>query len=297
MYPTVDSIANLIVAKGQGCLIYKCDLKRAYRQFAVDPYDYPLLGFEWNNEYYFDTVLPMGLRSAAMACQCVTSAVAFISQSNGYDVLNYLDDFQGVESTESACSAFSYLQHLLAELGLVESPSKACPPSTCVTCLGVQFDTQSMTMSVTPARLQELIELLETWLKKKRATKRELQSLIGKLSFVCKCVRQSRIFISRLLDLLKSVKHNHHHVNISGECRKDLKWWREFITCYNGISIISTATWSCPDSIFATDACLSGCGGIYQNRIFHTQFPSHVLSALTGIHHLECLAILVALRL
>ena len=66
-YPTVDHIASLIARKGPGCLIYKCDLRKAYRQFYVDPFDFPLMGFQWNNCYYFDVVLPMGLRSAAMA--------------------------------------------------------------------------------------------------------------------------------------------------------------------------------------------------------------------------------------
>ena len=42
-YPTVDDIAERIVQFGPGCL-FKRDLKRAYRQLPVDPYDYPLLG-------------------------------------------------------------------------------------------------------------------------------------------------------------------------------------------------------------------------------------------------------------
>ena len=41
-YPTVDNIASLIWSTGAGCLIYKRDLRRAYRQFPVDPMDYPL---------------------------------------------------------------------------------------------------------------------------------------------------------------------------------------------------------------------------------------------------------------
>ena len=89
-YPTVDHIASLIARKGPGCLIYKCDLRKAYRQFYVDPYDFPLLGFHWNDCYYFDVVLPMGLRSAAMACQRITSDISYICSQQGFDVLNYL---------------------------------------------------------------------------------------------------------------------------------------------------------------------------------------------------------------
>lgn len=60
-YPTVDSIASLIWSIGTGCLLYKRDLKCAYRQFPVHPLDYPLLGCCWKHSLYFDLVLPMGL--------------------------------------------------------------------------------------------------------------------------------------------------------------------------------------------------------------------------------------------
>jgi len=114
-YPTVDHIASLIAQKGPGCLIYKCDLRKAYRQFYIDSYDFPLLDFHWNDGYYFDVVLPMGLWLAAMACQCITSGISYICSWRGFDVLNYLDDFQGVDVPDRAATAFCFLQSLLVE--------------------------------------------------------------------------------------------------------------------------------------------------------------------------------------
>ena len=55
---------------------------------------------------------------------------------------------------------YDYCGSLLTELGLQESHSKAWPPSTCMTCLGVQVNTVEMTLSVTPERLTELELLL-----------------------------------------------------------------------------------------------------------------------------------------
>ena len=296
-YPTVDQIAELIVQKGRGCLIYKCDLKRAYRQFPVDPRDYPLLGYSWNNAFFFDVVLPVGLRPAALACQRVTSAVVFVCETRGYDLLNYLDDFMGIEPACTAQEAFQYLRFLLRDLGLVESTNKACPPGTRRTCLGVEFDTVQMTISVTADRLRELTQLLDLWLVKDKVTKRQLQSLIGKLSFVCKCVRQSRIFLIRLLDLLGTLRHNHHRATLTAECKKDIRWWAEFLYIYNGVSIINRSPWTLPDAVFSTDACLTGCGGIADNRYFHARFPDWILQTYTAIHQLECLAIVVAVSI
>lgn len=296
-YPTVDHIASLIARKGPGCLIYKCDLRKAYRQFYIDPYDFPLLGFHWNDCYYFDVVLPMGLRSAALACQRITSGISYICSRRGFDVLNYLDDFQGVELPDKAATAFGSLQSLLVELGVEESKSKACPPTTRATCLGVEFDTLAMTKSVHPERLLEIQALLRTWSHKTKATKRELQSLLGKLCFVSKCVKNSRIFLMRIIDLLKRLTHNHHRVSLNKEFRKDICWWLDFIAVYNGVSIISDVLWSAPDCVFATDACLTGCGGICGNMVFHAQFPDWVLQQFPAIHQLEFLALLIAVRL
>ena len=120
-HPTVDHIASLIARKGPGCLIYDCDLRKAYQQFYIDPYDFPLLGFHWNDCYYFDVVLPMGLWSAAMACQRITSGISHICSRQGSDGLNYLDDFQGIELLYKAATAFCSLQSLLVELGVEQS--------------------------------------------------------------------------------------------------------------------------------------------------------------------------------
>jgi len=104
--------------------------------------------------------------------------------------------------------------------------------------------------------------LLSHWLTKKSATKSELKSLIGMLSFVSKCVRQRRLFLARILAMLRNVKRYSHHVKLSQEFFRDIHWWLRFIHVYNGVSIIPTSAWSSPDAVFATDACLSGCDGL-----------------------------------
>jgi hypothetical protein len=37
----------------------RLDLKRAYRQFPIDPGDYRFLGYSWRNQLYFDKERPM----------------------------------------------------------------------------------------------------------------------------------------------------------------------------------------------------------------------------------------------
>ena len=118
-----------------------------------------------------------------------------------------------------------------------------------------------------------------------------------KMKIISKCVRQSRIFIARILILLRKVLFNHHHINLTAEFRKDIAWWRRFLRAYNGVSIISTAQWSSPGEVFTTDACLTGCGGLCGDQYFHAAFPSFVVQQTLDINCLELLTIIVALKL
>ena len=193
---------------------------KAYRQFPIDPHDYHLFGYTWNSQFYFDTVLTMGLRSAAMACQRSTSEVTLILNQRGLTILNYLDDFIGASPPTLATSHFHELGESLHHLGLGEAAAKSCPPSPVMTCLGCELNTLDFTLSVDSDRLAETESLLHTWLHKRTTTKSSLQSLVGKLVFVSKCVRQSRVFIARILRLLRKVTFNHHHINLNSEFRR-----------------------------------------------------------------------------
>ena len=128
-YPNIDNFISLINDIGPGALMYKRDLRRAYRQFPIDLADIPKLGYQWKGQLYFDRVLPMGLRSAAYICQRITNAVSYMAGQQGLKILNYLDDFAGVDYPLRASSSFKVLGSLLYTLGLEESQSKAEPPT------------------------------------------------------------------------------------------------------------------------------------------------------------------------
>ena len=76
--PSVQSMVNRLNDLGPGCLMYKRDLKAAFRQFSTDPGDYSLTGISWEGDVYLDMRLAMGLRSSAYCCQSVTEMLANI---------------------------------------------------------------------------------------------------------------------------------------------------------------------------------------------------------------------------
>jgi len=87
--------------------VFKKDLRRAYRQFPVDPRDCSLLGFCFQGKFYFDTRCPFGLCSSAIICQCTTTAIVHIFNGKGFSADVYLDDFYGGEDTSNEVKAES----------------------------------------------------------------------------------------------------------------------------------------------------------------------------------------------
>jgi hypothetical protein len=61
----------------------------------IHPNDWELLGMHWKGLYFFDQVLPFGLRSAPYIFNQLSDALEWIAKTN-YDlkhILHILDDF------------------------------------------------------------------------------------------------------------------------------------------------------------------------------------------------------------
>ena len=295
-YTTIEDVCDLVREFGPGCLIYKRDLRKAYRQIPVDPRDYRFLGYYWEGRTYFDTVLVMGQRNAAHSCQRSTDGVMYIHKKRGHKGKSYLDDMIGVSLPGDGQMAYVALGDLLMTLGLEENVPKACSPSTHQTVLGVLFDTVNMTISVTPVRVVEIKDLLTMWKNKKSFSKADIRSLLGKLCSIIKCVRQSRVFINRLLGELRAFTTEKHSL-VSEDLKKDVRWWFLFMEKYNGVSIIPPIEWMAPDVIFTTDSTLTGCGGLTDSEYFHSTFPVDIMNQSYSINALEILAVTIAVRL
>jgi hypothetical protein len=96
--------------------------------------------------------------------------------------------------------------------------------------LGVTVDTRKLTLEVTPERVVEISLLVEAWLRKKKESLRDLQSLLDKLHFIATCVRPGRMFVSRLLNWLRkafppNIVGSGHKIfrKIPHEVQKDLE--------------------------------------------------------------------------
>ena len=303
-FPKIDDLADRVAELGQNCFLWKRDLSRFFLQLKVDPLEYDKLGFIWREQLFLFVSFVWGCRHAGYCGQWLTSAVAFICQSLGLEkcgekffILNYADDFGGAEADLSrAMLSFETMGDLLAEIGLTEAVDKANPPSKIMTYLGVGFDTTRMCLFVDSEKLEEIKYLIEKWVRKTVAKKAELQSILGKLLWISKTVRHSRVFVCRIIAEIRKLSKQTEKTTLSLDIKKDFLWWKTFIEVFNGVELIPSPSISL--SVFG-DACLQS-GGSWNptcSEYFSLNFPHYMWSAETPIHVKEFLIVIICMRL
>ena len=222
--------------------------------------------------------------------QCVSDAVRYIVHQRGHRVMNYVDDFFGVGTPRDACHAYDALYSVLKTLGLTISAKKLIAPATKAVCLGVVFDTEKEEISIPDEKMTQIIQNVEAWRSKSFCSRRQLQSLLGHLLYVHKCVKPARFFVNRMLDLLRS-NYDQEKIKITQEFKHDLRWFSRFLQTYNGVSIYDHPP---ANHTIELDACLTGLGGRWDNFVYFLAIERGFKNMT--IVHLEMVNIVVALK-
>jgi len=276
-YATVDSAVSHIVNQGKGTLLAKVDIEHAYRNIPVHPDDRHLLGMRWDGSTYLDTGLPFGLRSAPKIFSSIAEALEWILLQEGVTwVLHYLDDFliAGKEGAEECRRNLDIVCRSCQWLGIPLKLQKIEGPASVIVFLGIELDSNLLEMRLPAGKIHQLEEELEKWRRKRYCQKRELLSLIGKLSHACKVVLAGRLFLRRMIETAKSVHCLCHWVHLNCDFRSDLEWWVLFLPYWNGCSMMAVHKPDLgADTVIFTDASgVWGCGAIWKNKWLQCQW-------------------------
>ena len=172
-FPTVDDIVDRIISLQGKCLLYKVDIQRAFRILKLDPRDLAYPGLHWQGKYFVDTSVPFGYRHGSVCCQRVTDAIRYILSTQGvHNLLNYIDDFIGVDEPAVVHSHFQQLLSLMAKLGIPISQEKLFPPSEEVPCLGILINVTRGTLSIPEDKLLQINDKINSWCFKLKATRK-----------------------------------------------------------------------------------------------------------------------------
>ena len=295
-YQTISEACEL--AK-PGYFLSKVDLKAAYRSVPISSKDYPLTGLKWwfkGDEcpsYLFDVKLPFGSNVGPGIFSRLTQSVRRMMKRRGFNnLVVYLDDFLIVESSYERCyEAQHCLIRLLRSLGFNISWPKVVGPSTSVCFLGIVIDTSVCTLSLDSVKVEKLVQKLNSFKDKVRASKRQFQSLAGSLNWACQAVRGGRYFLRRVLDLVNRLKLPSHKCRLSKGFFKDVNWWLSALYQFNGVCFYR----SCGSFVAHTDACNTGAGVFSQGDWMYINYEEDLVEAKDlHINNKEVLAVVSA---
>ena len=277
-YQTVqDAIENI------GPHWYQCkvDLRSAYRVCGINPAHFPYTGFKWRfkgdkqDTYMVDTRLSFGARKSPFIFHRLTQAVKRMMHRKGYpSTVVFLDDFYCAGSTAEECEeACVTLIRLLRRLGFHINWSKVVDRTKHLVFLGVHIDTEQGTLWLDPAKVAELRTLTAEFLGRKRASRKQLETLAGKLSWASAVNPWGRLHLRTLYNTISSLNARNHKTKIE-HLKADLSWWHSCLKLGNNKRLIWDAR---PVIYIHTDSSdLAGggfCQGDWCYRYWQTDRP------------------------
>ena len=182
-------------------------------------------------------------------------------------VLHYLDDFLtiGPPSSTTCQKNLDITKEVCTYLGIPLTLEKLEDPRQSLTFLGIALDTSRMEVRLPQNKLSCIRAKLTIWLDKKKATKREILSLVGLLQYATKVVRPERTFVSRMYCTVAKLKVLSYYTRLNKDFHLDLHWWHVFVGHWNGLSLLhGTPTDNNYDYCIRTDASGSwGCVALF----------------------------------
>ena len=94
-YATVNDAIQLLLAQPHGAFSCKIDIADAFRLIPITPNDYPKLGMTFNNQYFYDKVLPQACASSCKIFKTFSSALQdiFLHYAPHAACTHMVDDF------------------------------------------------------------------------------------------------------------------------------------------------------------------------------------------------------------
>ena len=269
-----ESLDDAVALLSKGYYMAKVDIRHAYRCIPISTQSCRATGMHWTFQdgrsvFMYDCKLPFGARASPTIFHRVSQAIKRMMARRGYsNVIAYQDDYLIVGKNYEECfRAWTALITLLGELGLPVNHKKLVSPTTCITFLGIQLDTEQCKISLPDEKLDVIRTTVADFLQKRRATKQQLQSLAGRLSFAARAVRGARFFLRRLFTAIAGLKRQHHKVRLRGAIRGDILWWHKFLVEFNGETAFIDVT---NVTSILTDACLFAGGAFYKGDMYYT---------------------------
>ena len=132
------------------------------------------------------------------------------------------------------------------------------------------MDTEKFLLRIPSETFQQIKQMCLSWAIV--STKHQLQSLLGSLLYITKCVRYSRFFLNRMLKVLRDHTST-NKIKLDSGFYRDLTWFAKFLHVFNGSSFFKKKK---IHKYVDLDACLLGMGAVCGNEVFTIRTPPRI---------------------
>lgn len=165
-----------------------------------------------------------------------------------------------VAQTLDECAARqTFLTSLLVDLGFAVKWDRVVNPSNRVQFLGIIIDSNFCRLELPPKKLRLLSLLSRQQALIKKITKKQLQVLIGHLSFDTKATHGARTFTRLFIDVMVKLKHAIDHARITRLLQWELFRWSSFAANFIGLCPCTMRA-ELPKFLISTGASFTGFG-------------------------------------
>ena len=192
-YQSLQDVLSLVRA---GFYLAKVDLKSPDRSVKFHPSNRRITALHWTFEgdshptFMIDTRLPFSSRKAPAFLNRLTQAVQRMMARRGYQGVVYLDDFLILGGNKEECTeSLNALMSLVWKVSFYINYKKVACPCRRLTFLGIDIDTDHMTVALPHDKLEDLQQLLQTFSARQRASRKQLESLAEKLSWASQVIK------------------------------------------------------------------------------------------------------------
>lgn len=293
--PTLSTLTQAIKNLGPKVYMWKADLRRAYRQMRCCPLSYPFLGIQLDNVFYLDICPSFGCRLSGGAQMRISAGIGHIfTKMTGSPILFYVDDFISWSTNyDKAMSDFKTFHSICEQLGMELAKEKSISPTFVIDWLGFNVNSNAMTVEIPKNKLNDIIVECQDWATRPSATRKQIQSLAGKLAHICQVIQHGRKFMARILSTLSKAPP-HGQYNIDDQFRADVKW---FIHCAMGANCLRLMSPQLPTVEIECDSSLQGAGAFSSTlKLYYTLTYNPIHAQPFHISQLEAMNVVNALK-
>ncbi len=285
----LETLASMVE---EGDHMFTVDLQDGYYHVNMAQNALPYMGLQWKGIYYVFRVLPFGLAISPLVFSKIMRSIIVHLRHYGHRILAYLDDFIGLEKTESGFLRRKFLR-LLRKLGLNISVEKSSLGLEKIKeFLGLNISTEGKPMFFVPMRkktevAKEISRLIAK--SKEPISARRVARVAGLCISLSRAIGPTRLLMRHLFTDLKKKKSWNGTVILSQAAIQDLVWWKDIMMNWDGKIVVPNKA----EVTIFTDASDSGWGACLGDESARGFWTPDMLEQ--SINYRELMAVFMAL--